>query len=162
MTLVSPSATRARAGGALAPMKFSALPKLQVVSDAIELPVLFAGENYTIEAGLFKTIVTKSTIGLDKVDNTSDMAKPISTATQAAIDELLDRINEKANLSDLGALGARVGANERKIADLELFMTSGLIPADRITGLNPVIDARIDAKIDGIVAPTVFAGPNDW
>ena len=161
MTVNLTSATRARAAGSLT-TKFSALPELQVVSDAIKIPVLFSGENYTIDAGLFKTIVTKDTIGLSRVDNTSDLEKPISTATQVAIDELKLRLNEKANLSDLSALGARVTVNERKIADLELFTTSGTIPAERVTGLNPVIDARIDLKINGIVAPTVFAGPNDW
>lgn len=33
-------------------------------------------------------LITKTTLGLDQVDNTSDLAKPISTAVQMAIDNL--------------------------------------------------------------------------
>ena len=40
--------------------------------------------------------VTKAQVGLGNVDNTSDLAKPISNATQAALDL-------KANISDVGA-----------------------------------------------------------
>lgn len=36
-------------------------------------------------------VLTKSDIGLDQVDNTSDLAKPISTATQAALDAKMTR-----------------------------------------------------------------------
>lgn len=35
-------------------------------------------------------VLTKSDIGLDQVDNTSDLDKPISTATQSALDNKLD------------------------------------------------------------------------
>lgn len=41
--------------------------------------------------------VTPEQLGLDKVDNTSDMDKPISTATQEAINELLKRIKTVIN-----------------------------------------------------------------
>lgn len=44
--------------------------------------------------------VTKSDVGLSSVDNTSDASKPISTATQAALDL-------KANLSALGTAAAK-------------------------------------------------------
>lgn len=40
--------------------------------------------------------VTKADVGLSNVDNTSDTSKPISTATQAALDL-------KANASDVSA-----------------------------------------------------------
>lgn len=36
--------------------------------------------------------VTKAQVGLDKADNTSDMDKPISTATQEALDKKVDRV----------------------------------------------------------------------
>ena len=41
--------------------------------------------------------ITKENLGLDKVDNTSDMDKPISTLTQKALDEK----ENKSNLGDL-------------------------------------------------------------
>ena len=40
--------------------------------------------------------VTKSEIGLGNVDNTSDASKPISTATQAALDKKVDKITGKS------------------------------------------------------------------
>ncbi len=40
--------------------------------------------------------VTKADVGLGNVDNTSDVSKPISTATQNAL-------NAKANATDVGA-----------------------------------------------------------
>lgn len=45
--------------------------------------------------------VTKAQIGLDKVDNTSDVEKPISLATQTALSELNAKLNSKLDTSDL-------------------------------------------------------------
>lgn len=42
--------------------------------------------------------ITKEHIGLDKVDNTSDAEKPISAATQAALDTMQENMNGKADL----------------------------------------------------------------
>lgn len=163
MNAASPSLRRLQVAASVQQTtRFSQMPKLTVVHESMEFPVVFSGENYTIEAKLLRYLINKESLGLGNVDNTSDLDKPISTAVQDALDELFGRLQDKANTADLNALSARVGVAERKIADLELFANSGIIPADRVSGLNPVIDARIDLKIDGIVAPTVFAGPNDW
>lgn len=45
--------------------------------------------------------VTKSQVGLSNVDNTSDANKPISTATQAALDEKADLVDGKVPSSQL-------------------------------------------------------------
>ena len=37
----------------------------------------------------------KTTVGLDKVDNTSDMEKPVSTAQKAALDKKVDKVDGK-------------------------------------------------------------------
>lgn len=44
--------------------------------------------------------VTKSQVGLGNVDNTSDLNKPISTATQAALDEITAQIGDIASMVD--------------------------------------------------------------
>ena len=44
-----------------------------------------------IENKIVKLTIDKSTVGLDKVDNTADLDKPISTATQAALDGKADK-----------------------------------------------------------------------
>lgn len=45
--------------------------------------------------------ITKETLGIENVNNTSDLNKPVSTATQAAL-------NAKANASDLSSLASKV------------------------------------------------------
>lgn len=45
--------------------------------------------------------ITKKTLSIENVDNTSDLDKPVSTATQAAL-------NAKANASDLSTLAKRI------------------------------------------------------
>jgi len=50
--------------------------------------------------------LTKTDVGLDQVENTSDSAKPVSTAQQAALDL---RMVKTANLSDLANLVAARG-----------------------------------------------------
>ena len=46
-------------------------------------------------------VVTKEDVGLTNVDNTSDLSKPISTATQTALDGKLNKIsNEDFEITD--------------------------------------------------------------
>ena len=44
---------------------------------------------------LIHTGVTKTQVGLGNVDNTSDLDKPISTATQNALDDKVDKVTGK-------------------------------------------------------------------
>lgn len=44
------------------------------------------GNSWSLDTNTYLTTVTKSDIGLDQVDNTSDLNKPISNATQTALD----------------------------------------------------------------------------
>lgn len=46
--------------------------------------------------------LAKADVGLGNVDNTSDLTKPISTATQAALDAKPDQADIPVNLTDLG------------------------------------------------------------
>ncbi len=49
------------------------------------------------------TGLTKASVGLDNVDNTSDAEKPISDATQAALDNKQDTLTAGANITILGS-----------------------------------------------------------
>ena len=69
--------------------------------------------------------VTKAQVGLGNVDNTSDLDKPISTATQTAL-------NEKAAASEVQSLDMRVGALEAGKADRE-----------DITSLRSELDTKV-------------------
>lgn len=71
---------------------------------------------------------TKAMVGLGNVDNTSDLDKPISNATQEALDELAGAIPApydlpKASASTLG--GIKVGANLTILSDGTLNATGG-------------------------------------
>ena len=63
-------------------------------------------------------ILTSLDVGLENVDNTSDLDKPISTATQSALDLKADAsdLGDKADDADLTALEGRVTTNEGNIS----------------------------------------------
>ena len=75
--------------------RITELPQLDSMSLEAELPIAHDGVTYRIKLRNIKEMVageaagtfTKEYIGLDKVDNTTDAEKPISTATQAALDD---------------------------------------------------------------------------
>lgn len=50
--------------------------------------------------------VTKAQVGLGDVDNTADLDKPVSTATQTALDEKQDAISDLTTIRSGAALGA--------------------------------------------------------
>lgn len=59
--------------------------------------------------------VTKEQIGLGSVDNTSDLNKPVSTAVQAALDNLYE--TKVKPIEAGGALGPRVSSLEEQVTD---------------------------------------------
>lgn len=90
-------------------------------------PGLYSAKHYAIEANnsiskvvsvngmIGDVVLTKSNIGLENIDNTSDINKPISTATQTAL-------NSKANAANAALTGvptaptAEVGTNTTQLA----------------------------------------------
>lgn len=72
--------------------------------------------------------VTKASIGLGNVDNTSDLNKPISTATQSAIDNLQEKIN--GNSTQIANLGIN------KLNNSLLGVSNGIATLDSNCKLN--------------------------
>lgn len=69
-------------------------------SEVTILSISLNGEPLTIDSDKNVDIeLSKNDVGLDQVDNTSDMDKPISTAQQTALNSKLDK---KQSLSDVG------------------------------------------------------------
>lgn len=66
--------------------KISQLNELLVLNGDEQGLVSFNGGNYRFALKKLAALVTKEDLGLDKVDNTSDLEKPISQTTQAALD----------------------------------------------------------------------------
>ena len=80
----------------------------------------FATQNYVDSA---VSSVTKTTIGLGNVDNTSDLNKPISTATQTALDTLDE---DKAEKTDIATVESGTTAS-RAYSVGELVYVSGTL-----------------------------------
>lgn len=80
----------------------------------------FATQNY-VDSSV--SSVTKTTIGLGNVDNTSDLNKPISTATQAALDTLDE---DKADKTDIATVESGTTAS-RAYSVGELVYVSGTL-----------------------------------
>ena len=108
-------------------------------------------ENGTLKDNIVTSIniapgaVTKSTIGLSNVDNTSDINKPVSTAQQAALDS-------KANTTEL--------ADKISTADLDTetanrITTSGT--AVQLALSSSYATAAQGAKADSAVQPETLA-----
>ena len=57
------------------------------------------GTKYLTDNGTYKAL-DKNSVGLGNVDNTADLAKPISTATQSALDGKVDKSEGKSLVAD--------------------------------------------------------------
>lgn len=107
--------------------------------------------------------IGKSDIGLGNVDNTSDANKPISTATQAALDLKVDKVTGKGlSTNDY------TDADKTKLADLptDAELTAELAgKVDKETGkglsTNDFTDAEKE-KLSGIAAGAEVNVQSDW
>ena len=66
--------------------RISELDQLGEISGEELVPVSINGASYRVPISIVNTIINKQTLSIDNVDNTSDADKPISTATQTALD----------------------------------------------------------------------------
>lgn len=87
--------------------------------------------------------VTKAQIGLGNVDNTSDLSKPISTATQEGLDAKVDistKVNNHSLDSDITLTKADIGlGNVDNTADIDKPVPTSVLTAldgkvDKVTG----------------------------
>lgn len=121
--------------------------------------------------------VTKAQVGLGNVDNTSDMDKPISTATQSALDELDSRLSEsitthitnKSNPHEVTKEQVGLGnvTNDTQVKRSEMGVASGvatlneqgLVPSNQLPSyVDDVVDcyATYDKAEDGTLSNIVL------
>ena len=113
--------------------------KQEALKDGVNIKTI-AGKSIIGQGNL---ILTKDDVGLDKVDNTSDLDKPISNATQRALDKARDNLN--AHLIDKGnpheVTKAQVGlgnvTNDSQVKRAEMGVASGVATLDN-TGKIPL------------------------
>lgn len=79
--------------------------------------------------------VTKTQVGLGNVDNTSDLNKPISTATQTALDLKLEA-------ADIADFETSLELNARDTANRDRANHSGTQAISTVTGLQTALDGK--------------------
>jgi hypothetical protein len=105
--------------------------------------------------------LVKADVGLNNVDNTGDLAKPISTATQTALD-LKTSPAEAAAAAPVQSVAGRTGAVVLTVADVSgaassSALSSGLAgKADLIGGLVP--STQLPGFVDDVLEFATFAG----
>jgi hypothetical protein len=83
----------------------TALIRADTITAAVNLKANIASPSFTGTVNFTGTTVTgldKNTVGLGNVDNTTDAGKPISSATQAALDTKSDKLLNINTLPDAG------------------------------------------------------------
>ena len=97
-----------------------------------------------IENKIVKLTIDKSTVGLDKVDNTSDKDKPVSDAVQLELDSI--NTNLSSTQTDLSSFKEETNRN---ISDINSTITS------EVTRINQELQTTtnnintLDGKVDG-------------
>jgi hypothetical protein len=84
-----------------------------------------------------KTDVTKGDVGLGNVDNTSDLAKPISTATQTALNAKQDTLVSSTNIKTINSTTVLGSGNFDLIPASEKGQAGGVATLDAVTGKLP-------------------------
>ena len=92
--------------------------------------------------------VSKSDVGLGAVDNTSDADKPVSTATQAALDAKLDS-NKRGAANGVASLDANGKVPENQVPDMakDIVMANSQSAFPETGDVNKVYVAKDTNKI---------------
>jgi hypothetical protein len=96
------------------------------------------------------TGLVKGDVGLGNVDNTSDMNKPVSTATQAAIDSAVvglydDRGNYDASGNTYPTTGGSGAAGAILKGDIWRISVGGTLPTSQVVEVGDLLRALVDS-----------------
>ena len=133
--------------------KISQLPLLIDLNGNEDVLLVANGQNFRTKASnlianpgeLPVGSITKATVGLGNVDNTSDLTKPISAATQQALDAKAASLHNHA-LGDLIGLQAALDA---KVDDTDMATKADVVHLHAITDVTG-LQAALDAKVDDV------------
>lgn len=144
--------------------KISQLTPVTTLTGNELIPVAVNGGNGSITVDDIVSRVSKSTIGLGNVDDTSDADKPVSTATQSALDGKSDT-GHSHQISDVQGLSSQLNGINNAFTALNLAVGN---KADinhthtvaQITGLDVAIQAAVQTAITA--TEDVAVGNLDW
>ena len=118
--------------------------------------------------------ITKKDVGLSEVDNTSDLDKPISTATQAALNKKADKsevvtktwVEEQGYLTEHQDISGKVDKTTTvngHALNSNITITKsdiGLGNVDNTSDLNKPISTAVQTALDGKLSTSVTTMPN--
>jgi hypothetical protein len=117
----------------MADVTITGLPNASALSGTERVPMDQSGTTVDAAASAIAALATKTTVGLGNADNTSDANKPVSTATQTALDG-------KAGTGAIGSSG--------------LTMTAGVLGRESGTGAPVVLTLSGLSIVNGVLTVT--------
>jgi hypothetical protein len=117
----------------MADVTITGLPNASALSGTERVPMDQSGSTVDAAASAIAALATKATVGLGNADNTSDLNKPVSTATQTALDG-------KAATGAIGSSG--------------LTMTAGVLGRESGTGAPVVLTLSGLSIVNGVLTVT--------
>lgn len=139
--------------------KSSNIGELILLSDNVRqssLPVFYSGATYRINVQSIVDLVTRASIGLGNVDNTSDVDKPVSAAQLEALNAKAN-VNHSHSISSISGLGAELANRATinhthpiaEVAGLDSVLSGKSAIGHQhqlsdVTGLNSALSGKVD------------------
>ena len=131
----------------MAEVTITGLPNAATLTGTERVPMDQAGTTVDASAQAIADLATAATIGLGNVNNTSDASKPISTATQAALD-LKAAASAISNVNNTSDLAKPISTATQAALDLKAA-ASHTHDASTITGLATVATSGAYTDLSG-------------
>ena len=148
----------------MAEVTITGLPNASTLTGAERVPMDQAGATVDASAQAIADLATAATVGLGSVNNTSDLSKPISTATQTALD-LKAAASAISNINNTSDLAKPISTATQAALDLKAA-ASHTQAASTITGLAAVATSGVYTDLTskptlGTAAPLDVAATGD-
>ncbi|MGG6241862.1 hypothetical protein ACQ4N7_24830 [Nodosilinea sp. AN01ver1] len=97
-----------------------------------------------------EVLLAKADVGLGQADNTSDIDKPLSTATEAALGQLASStqaaLDQKLEAGDIAAFETNAQLDARDTANRARANHTGAQAISTVTGLQTALNAKLEAS----------------